>query len=85
MSDGDLRGSTPIFTAKDVLIEVRDAVQLMRSDVAILLSQNLNDRVDSLERSRDENRGLARVSIILASAAAVCTVIITILTVTQPT
>lgn len=80
----DLRGSTPIFTAKDVLIEVRDEVRGMKSAVDILVSQDLNNRVDSLERSRDELRGLTRISIALASLAAVASVVVGIVSMVRP-
>jgi len=80
MTDSDLRGSTPIFTAKDVLIEVRDEVRGMKSAVDVLVSQNLNNRVDDLERSRDELTGLARISIVLASLAAIGSVVIAVST-----
>lgn len=76
MTTDDLKGSTPIFTAKDVLIEVRDEVRGMKTAVDVLVSQDLNNRVDSLERSRDEQRGLARISIVLASMAAIASVIV---------
>lgn len=82
MSTDDLRGSTPIFTAKDVLIEVRDEVRGMKTAVDVLVSQNLNQRVDDLERSRDELRGLSRVSIILASLAALGSVVLAVMAVT---
>jgi hypothetical protein len=78
VSENDLRGSTPIFTAKDVLIEVRDEVRAMTKSVDILVSQNLNERVQSLETSRDENRGLARIAIVIAALAGVATIVVAI-------
>lgn len=81
MSDNDLRGSTPIFTAKDVLIEVRDEVRGMKTAVDVLVSQNLNQRVDDLERSRDETRGLAKVSIIVAVLAGIGSIVVAFTTV----
>lgn len=75
MSQDDLRGSTPIFTAKDVLIEVRDEVRGMKSAVDILVSQDLGRRVDDLERSRDEARGLTRIAIVLAALASMGTIV----------
>ena len=84
MTDNDLRGSTPIFTAKDVLIEVRDEVRGMKTAVDVLVSQNLNARVDDLERSRDETRGLAKVSIVVAALAGVATIIVAIFSITGP-
>lgn len=83
MTDNDLRGSTPILTAKDVLIEVRDEVRFMRSAVDVLVSQNLDMRVDSLETSRDELRGLTRISIVLASLAAVGSIVVAAFSVMQ--
>lgn len=80
MTDNDLRGSTPIFTAKDVLIEVRDEVRGMRSSVDVLVSQNLDSRVDSLERSRDELRGLTRISIVLATLASAGSATVAVIT-----
>ena len=79
----DLRGSTPIFTAKDVLIEVRDEVRGMKSAVDVLVSQDLNNRVDSLERSRDELRGLSRVAIVLGALASAGSVALAILTLSR--
>ena len=84
MTDNDLRGSTPIFTAKDVLIEVRDEVRGMKSAVDILVSQDLNNRVDSLERSRDELRGLSRISIALASLAALGSIVVGVVSMVRP-
>lgn len=80
MSDQDLRGSAPIFTAKDVLIEVRDEVRGMKTAVDVLVSQNLNQRVDDLERSRDELKGLSRISMVIATGAGLGSIIVAILT-----
>lgn len=81
MNESDLRGSTPIFTAKDVLIEVRDEVRGMKTAVDVLVSQNLNQRVDDLERSRDETRGLAKISIVVAALAGIGSIAVAISTV----
>lgn len=82
MSESDLRGSTPIFTAKDVLIEVRDEVRGMKTAVDVLVSQNLNQRVDDLERSRDELTGLARISMVVATLAGVGSIAVAVITLT---
>jgi len=79
VTDNDLRGSTPIFTAKDVLIEVRDEVRGMKTAVDVLVSQNLNQRVDDLERSRDELKGLARISIVIAAFAGLGSIVMVVL------
>lgn len=83
-NENDLRGSAPIFTAKDVLIEVRDEVRAMTKSVDILVSQNLNERVQSLETSRDESRGLAKIAIVIAALAGVATIVVAIFSVTGP-
>lgn len=83
-NDNDLRGSTPILSARDVLIEVRDEVKAMRSSVDVLVSQNLNERVQSLETSRDESRGLAKVAILIAALAGIATVVVAIFSITGP-
>lgn len=49
MSTDDLRGSAPVLTAKDVLLEVRQDVREMKTGLDVLLSQNLNERVTLLE------------------------------------
>ena len=64
----DIRGAQPILTAKDVLIEVRDEVKLMRSSVDILISQDLDARVDTLERWQQRLIGLSWASGVLAFA-----------------
>ena len=57
MSEDDLRGSTPIYTAKDVLVKLDSRVEGMDgkidtlgSDLRIIASQNLNERIILLER-----------------------------------
>ena len=57
MSEDDLRGSTPIYTAKDVLVKLDSRVEGMDSkmdgigsDLRIIASQNLNERLTLLER-----------------------------------
>lgn len=45
----ELRGSTPVLSAKDVLLEVRTDVKKIGTNVDILVSQNLNNRVTAIE------------------------------------
>lgn len=54
--DETLRGSTPIYTAKDILVRLDDKVEKMdlkidgmQTAIQILVSQNLNERVLRLE------------------------------------
>lgn len=56
MADDDLRGSTPVYTAKDVLVGLDRKVGEMdlkldgvNTAIQILVSQNLNSRVVALE------------------------------------
>lgn len=57
MTDSEeLRGSTPIYTAKDILVRLDDKVEKMDLKIdgalmslQILVSQNLNERVMKLE------------------------------------
>ncbi|MBA3875562.1 MAG: hypothetical protein C0498_01275 [Anaerolinea sp.] len=48
MSD-DLRGSAPILTAKDVLLEVRADVKAIGRHVDIIMSQKLDERLSAVE------------------------------------
>lgn len=75
MSSDDLRGSAPIFTAKDVLIEVRDEMRLMRSSVDILVSQNLNERVTAVEGWQNRVIGLASSARVLGIIATVLSIV----------
>lgn len=64
--DGDLRGSAPIMSTKDILLEVRDDVKDMKRNVDILVSQDLDSRITNIELWK------ARVSgSVIAIAAAV--------------
>lgn len=47
--DGDLRGSAPVFTAKDLLREIYDDMKILRPQVASLVEADLPRRVRSLE------------------------------------
>ena len=68
-SPDDLRGSTPILTAKDVLLEVRSDVREMRTAVDILVSQNLAERVTSIEKWQNRVIGLGAVGSLLGLVA----------------
>ena len=66
MNTDDLRGSTPVYTAKDVLIGLDTKVQGIDSKLdtanqtlAILVSQDLDGRVDALERDWQQLKGMA--------------------------
>lgn len=65
----DLRGSTPMLSARDVLLEVRSDVREMRTSVEVLLSQNLGDRVTAIERWQNRIIGLGMVGAILGVIA----------------
>lgn len=69
----DLRGSTPVLSARDVLIELRDDVREMKRTVDILASQNLDSRVTQLERQQSRQLGLTAG---VAAAAGVLTSLI---------
>ena len=61
-TDTELRGSSPVMTAKDVLLEVRNDVKDIGKNVDILVSQRLDERVKVLESGtvkQVENQGLA--------------------------
>ena len=55
----DLRGSTPVLTARDVLLELRDDVREMKRTVDVLASQNLDSRVSKLESAQWRIVGVA--------------------------
>lgn len=68
MSDDDLRGSTPVYTAKDVLLgldrkvgEMDLKLDGMNTAIQIIVSQNLNERLVRLESegSRNSQRAIA--------------------------
>lgn len=58
-AEDEIRGSSPVMTAKDVLLEVRGDVKLMAGKVDILVSQNLNERVSALEKAQWKVAGIA--------------------------
>lgn len=68
-SPEDLRGSTPVLTARDVLLELRQDVREMKTGVDILLSQNLGDRVTAIERWQNRVIGLGLVGTALGIIA----------------
>jgi len=68
-SSEDLRGSTPVLTAKDVLLELREDVRSMRTSVDVLVSQDLSNRVTAIERWQNRLIGLGMVGTLLALAA----------------
>lgn len=65
MADSEeLRGSTPVYTAKDILVRLDDKVEKMdlkidgmQTSIQILVSQNLNERVVQLERDARRMEG----------------------------
>lgn len=65
----DLRGSTPVLTAKDILLELRDDVREMKSGVDVLLSQKLDDRVTAIERWQNRIIGIGLVGSLLSILA----------------
>ncbi len=56
-NDDELRGSNPIMTTKDVLLEMRADVKVMARNVDVLVSQNLNSRLDAVESWKDQMTG----------------------------
>lgn len=65
----DLRGSSPVLTARDVLLEVREDVRQMKSGVDILLSQRLDERVRDVERWQNRVIGLGMAGTLLGLLA----------------
>lgn len=55
----ELQGSTHVITARTLLLEVRSDVKAIGKNVDILVSQNLNDRVSTLERGQWKIAGIA--------------------------
>jgi hypothetical protein len=50
--NGDLRGSAPMLTAKDLLKDLWDDMKFVRPAVETLLKADLLARIESLERDR---------------------------------
>ena len=62
----ELRGSTPIYSAKDVLVKLDGKLDLidgkvdtLGQNVAIILSQNLGDRMTAVETWQNRVIGMA--------------------------
>lgn len=62
-TDDDLRGSAPVMSTKDVLLEVRADVKALTKTVDVIASQDLDARVTRLESWADRING--RVSILM--------------------
>lgn len=74
----ELRGSTPVYTAKDVLVRVESKVDALDSKIDTLgnlMPHDLDARLRDLEASRAFVRGLAAVSGLVATIAAIASVI----------
>lgn len=63
-TDDDIRGSAPIYTAKDVLVsldakmtKVDEKLDGMNTSIQIIASQRLDERVTRLESAASEGRG----------------------------
>jgi hypothetical protein len=57
------------MTTKDILLEMRDDVKQVRLDVAVLVSQELNKRLDNVETWKDQLTGkIIVVSAVIALA-----------------
>jgi hypothetical protein len=65
----DLRGSTPVLSARDVLLELRQDVRDMKSGVDVLLSQDLGNRVTVIERWQNRVIGLGMLGSVLGMIA----------------
>jgi hypothetical protein len=65
----DLRGSTPVLSARDVLLELRQDVRDMKSGVDVLLSQDLGNRVTVIERWQNRVIGLGMLGSVLGLLA----------------
>jgi len=73
MSGDDLAPNATGLTAKDVLLEVRTDVKAMTRDLAVLTSQNLDQRVNAIESWKDRIDG--RVTMLLVLVSVVGTVL----------
>lgn len=79
MSENDeLRGSIPVYSAKDILQKLDRKVDSMDekldttvSGLTVLLSQNLNERLSRVETWQNKLTGLAWLGPILGAAAIV--------------
>ena len=66
MSRDDVDGSESILTTKDILLEVRRDVRHMSTNVEILVSQDLDERLNALEnwRAKSEGKSVAIAAIV---------------------
>lgn len=55
--DEDLRGSAPMMTTKDLLLELWQDVKELRKDMSVLTSQDLDERLSEVESWRDRVDG----------------------------
>lgn len=65
MTDNEVRGSAPVYSAKDILQSLDIKMDRVVSQVDILVSQDLGTRVTSLERFRERVMGMSSVGAIL--------------------
>lgn len=78
MSDDEaLRGSSPVYTAKDILQKldrkvdaIDEKMDTQSSLLAVLASQHLNDRLSAVEKFQNRIAGLAILGPLLAAGAA---------------
>lgn len=76
MSDHEeLRGSAPILTAKDVLLELRNDVKDMKSVVDVLAEQELNTRLNRVEAFQNRLIGISGAAAILGLIATTLAII----------
>ena len=81
MSEGELRGSTPIYSAKDILVRldtkmdvIDTKVDTLGNQVTVIVSQELAPRLAALERWQQRIIGLTWASGLLAFIAAALSV-----------
>lgn len=67
MGEDELNPQATGLTTKEVLLEVRHDVKAMAKDVAILTSQELDNRVNALESWADRVNGRVNALIVLVS------------------
>ena len=74
MSEGDLNPAATVLTTKEVLLEVRQDMKDTRVEVAsvassmsILMSQDLNGRLDKIESWKDKVDGRVNILIVLVT------------------
>lgn len=74
--EDDLRGSAPVYSAKDILQKLDRKVDEMDSKLdtaatamSVLVSQDLNERLTRVESWKDRITGLAYLGPLLAAAA----------------